>query len=286
LDLKIRDNVIPQNDDTTLFVCSGMQDFKNKFIEKKKEKFGTIQSCIRTNDMDLIGDGTHLTYFQMIGNFSFGNNDYEKSIYLWHDIMQELNIPIDYVTVHPTQKEHEKMWKKLNYDIIKDEECVWSDGEIGGYCCEMFCGELEVGNLVNTLGHSSDVGFGLERILQIMEGKSRVDETSLFDVNLNPILRDHVRCLKQLYKNNVKPGNTKENYTTRKLIRRSLRINPDLSGFIFDEWLEQEKEMLKDRFKIGKKLIKKHSDKNDDWWWETTGLLPEEVQDLRESYLE
>jgi len=222
----------------------------------------------------------------MIGNFSFGRNDFEESINLWHDIISELNIKIDFVTVHPTQKIHKEIWSKMGYYVKEDKECVWSDGNIGGYCCEMFVGNLEIGNLVNTSGDSSDVGFGLERLVQILENKSRVDETSLFNQNFHPIVRDHIRCVNILYQNSVEPGNTKHNYITRKLIRRILRINPEISGFIFDDWMQKEREMLKDRFRLGKKLIKKHSSKSNDWWWETTGLMPEEVQDLKEQYLE
>src|SRR5580658_9182607 len=75
-------NVIPK-DKTTLFVCSGMQQVKDRFETPDGSKYGSIQSCVRTNDLELVGDGSHLTYFEMIGNFSFGGNDYELSVELW-----------------------------------------------------------------------------------------------------------------------------------------------------------------------------------------------------------
>uniref|UniRef100_UPI0039C3A3FF hypothetical protein n=1 Tax=Pseudomonas aeruginosa TaxID=287 RepID=UPI0039C3A3FF len=85
--------------------------------------------------------------------------------------------------------------KSLGYEVVDDLDCQWSDGEIGGYCSEVYWRGIEIGNLVNTLGTMTDVGFGFERLMMAIEGKSRVDETSLFDQSLNPILRDHVRAL-------------------------------------------------------------------------------------------
>jgi len=171
---------------------------------------------------------------------------------------------------------------KFGYSIVEDDECVWSDGNIGGFCCEMFSGGLEIGNLVNTMQHSTDVGFGLERLLQVVESKSRIDETSLFDQSLRPILRDHVRFLTICYENKIEPGNKKRNYVVRRLLRKCLRIDSGLSGFIFDDWISSEKQLLEERLKLGRRLIRKHRDKDDQWWWESCGLLPEEVKELKE----
>ena len=76
-----------------------------------------------------------------------------------------------------------------HFTVVDDPECIWSDGLIGGYCCEMYVKDLEIGNLVHTLGHSVDVGFGLERLVQVLEGKTRVHETSLFRQELPPLAR-------------------------------------------------------------------------------------------------
>jgi hypothetical protein len=60
------------------------------------------------------------------------------------------------------------------FPVRHDSGCVWTDGNIGGFRSELFTPDgAEVGNPVNPLGHSVDVGFGNERILQVMEGKSR-----------------------------------------------------------------------------------------------------------------
>jgi len=173
-----------------------MQKIKDRFLHPDKTRYGSIQSCIRTNDLELVGDGSHLTYFEMIGNFSFGGQDYPVSIELWHSIVSDLQLPISYVTYHPSRLDHRRLWEKYQYNLKPDENCLWTDGNIGGHCCELFVNDLEIGNLVNPLEHSTDVGFGLERLLQVLEKKSRVDETDLFRKDVHPIVADHYRNLK------------------------------------------------------------------------------------------
>ncbi len=85
--------VIP-NDDSTLFVCSGMQQVRGRFLDPDGGRYGSLQSCIRTNDLELVGDGSHLTYFEMVGNFSFGGLDYEESVELWHAILLDLGVAV------------------------------------------------------------------------------------------------------------------------------------------------------------------------------------------------
>ena len=267
-------SVIPnEGDDTTLFVCSGMQRFKNRFHQQDGGRLSTLQSCIRTNDIDIVGDGSHLTNFHMLGNFSFGNNDYEQSVELWHKISNTLSLPITSIHVHP-ESNHRSIWEKLRYRVLDDEECVWGDGDIGGFCCEMYYCNLEIGNLVNTQGHSTDVGFGWERIVQVCENKSRVDETSLFDQSLHPILRDHSRTISVLVDNGVKPGSKGREYVLRRLLRRSMPFVE--KQMPFQDLLEQERELRDQQFQIGKRMVKRHGEKSDQFWWETFGILPEE----------
>lgn len=142
-------NIIP-DDNTTLFVCSGMQRVKNKFINLDYTKHGSLQSCIRTNDLELVGDGTHLTYFEMLGNFSFGNNDYELSVELWHSLIKDLGIKIDNIHIHPDSN-HRELWIKRGYSVVNDQECQWSDGNIGGYCCEIYSRGIEINKRKETL---------------------------------------------------------------------------------------------------------------------------------------
>lgn len=267
----IFDRTIIPDDDTTLFVCSGMQRLKPRFRNPDGGRHGSIQSCIRTNDLDLVGDGSHLTYFDMIGNFSFKGPTYEHSVSLWDSILKDLGWKVD-IHIHPSRDDHKKMWH--GYNIVDDPECVWSDGDIGGNCCEVYFGDLEIGNLVNPLGHSTDVGFGYERMIQVCESKHRVDETSIFDQSLHPIVRDHVRSLSIMMDSGIVPGNKGRNYVCRRLLRRMMRLG---SVPQFKEWMDEENVLLQKRLTTGRKLWKKNKDKPLEWWWDTCGILPEEL---------
>lgn len=271
------ENVIPA-DDTTLFVCSGMQNYKGRFAAADGGTGGSFQSCVRTNDIGEVGDGSHLTHFVMVGNFSFGGPTYEHSVDLWVAVLDDLfgDRSLFTVHVHPDRPDHFRLWQDRRFRTVGDTECVWSDGEIGGYCCEVYVGGLEIGNLVNTLGHSTDVGFGLERLLQVMEGRDRVDETQLFDATLHPVARDHARTIRLLRANGVSPGNRGRDYVCRRLLRRLLLVADGL-GMGFDDWTTAERENLAKRLTTAKRAWRKNADKPLRWWWDTHGIMAEEI---------
>ena len=258
-----------------------MQQVKRQFHNPQGGRHGSLQSCIRTDDIDLVGDGSHLTYFEMLGNFSFGGNDYDVSVELWHSILSDLGIKDCYVKVHPSQPMHQKIWRSRGYRVEPDEECVWSDGNIGGFCCELFVDDLEIGNLVNPLGHSTDVGFGWERLHQVIERKQRVDQTSLFDHGIHPIVSDHTRTINILLDNGIQPGNRGRNYVCRRIIRRLLRWLDGNEQFPFDDWLQSETELRERNLQQGRRVWRRHKDKPPEFWWETFGILPDELVLLR-----
>jgi hypothetical protein len=197
-----------------------MQRVRQRFHQPDGGKYGSLQSCVRTNDLDLVGDGTHLSSFQMLGNFSFGGDDYEQSVELWHSLLRDLNVPVDEVHCYPERLDHRRLWVRRGYHVVPDEQCQWSAGTIGGHCCELYNRGLELGNLVNPLGHSTDVGFGWERLVQVIEGKERVDQTSLFRPGCHPVVSDHERTLEVLQLNGIQPGNKGREYVCRRLVRR------------------------------------------------------------------
>ena len=136
-----------------------MQPLKSRFQFPDTTSYGNIQYCVRTNDIDLVGDGTHLTFFEMVGSFGFGTNKYEDHVDLWTTIVRDLELPIHHVDVHPLSP-HRPLWEKRGFVVVDNTECVWSDGTVGGYCSELFTPDgLEVGNLVNPMTYSIDVGF-------------------------------------------------------------------------------------------------------------------------------
>ncbi|MEM6472228.1 MAG: alanine--tRNA ligase-related protein [Planctomycetota bacterium] len=235
-----------------------MQRVKHRFHHPDGGRHGSLQSCVRTDDINLVGDGSHLTHFQMLGNFSFGNDDYHLSVELWHSILRDLGIKDTCIHFHPTQICHRRLWEKLGYPTKPDISCEWSDGQIGGYCCEVFVGDLEIGNLVNPLGTSTDVGFGWERLLQVVEGKERVYQTSLFDERLHPIVSDHSRTLSVMRENGIEPGNKHRSYVCRRLLRRLLPLIDESNRFEFDDWIHSEIQLRQKSLQQGRRVWRRH----------------------------
>ncbi len=149
--------LVPRNDPTLMFANSGMVQFKNLFtgVETRNYKRATTaQKCVRAggkhNDLDNVGyTARHHTFFEMMGNFSFG--DYFKSDaipFAWELITKELDIPKEklLVTVYHTDDEAADMWKKvagLSDDRIiriATDDNFWRMGPTGpcGPCTEIF----------------------------------------------------------------------------------------------------------------------------------------------------
>lgn len=235
-----------------------MQKYKSNYINSiDKSTIADIQSCLRINDIEEIKDGNHLLYFNMIGLYSFNDWSLKKTINFFIEYITNLNIKIDYVTIHPDKKEWMKYYEPYGLKINFDEDCIWSDGKIGGYCTEFYSNGLEIGNIVNTLGKHIDVGFGLERLEMILTN----EKTSEIKVLKETIIK--------LIDSGFKPSNKQHGYILRKLIRRLYRLGEIIENQLFlDEVNRIEK--LKDRYK---KLLPKNIDKSIEWWWDTHGII-------------
>ena len=150
-------NLVPNNDPTLMFTNSGMVQFKNVFtgLEKKSYKTATTaQKCVRAggkhNDLENVGyTPRHHTFFEMLGNFSFGDYFKEQAIvHAWDLLTREFGLPKEklLVTVYHEDKESFDLWKKiagLSEDkIIKisTSDNFWSMGDTGpcGPCSEIF----------------------------------------------------------------------------------------------------------------------------------------------------
>ncbi len=150
-------SLIPHNDKTLLFTNAGMNQFKDYFTGKstpKNRRAVTIQKCVRAggkhNDLENVGHtARHHTFFEMLGNFSFGDYFKEDAIKMaWDFLTVELKISKDrlYVTVHYTDDEARKIWnEKIGIPLDRiftkgDKDNFWEMGEYGpcGPCSEIF----------------------------------------------------------------------------------------------------------------------------------------------------
>ena len=216
-------SLIPENDPTLLMVGAGMAPFKPFFTGKMKPphpRITTSQKCVRTGDIENVGKtARHHTFFEMLGNFSFGDYFKREAIaWAWEFITKHLEIPEEqlWVTIYPDDEEAFDIWTKevgVNPErVVKLEDNFW---EIGpgpcGPCSEIYvdlgpergCSDncvlgcdcdryLEIWNLVftqfdrdeagnyNPLAKKNiDTGAGLERIASVLQNKKSNFETDL-----------------------------------------------------------------------------------------------------------
>ena len=148
--------LIPGNDATLLFTNAGMVQFKDVFLGTDKRNYSratTSQRCVRAggkhNDLDNVGyTARHHTFFEMLGNFSFGDYFKQDAIrFAWTFLTETLGLPKErlWVTVHHSDSEAEKIWKEeIGVDPERfsklDEDNFWAMGDTGpcGPCTEIF----------------------------------------------------------------------------------------------------------------------------------------------------
>jgi len=149
--------LVPRNDPTLLFTNAGMVQFKNVFTGQEKRPYSravTTQKCVRAggkhNDLENVGyTARHHTFFEMLGNFSFG--DYFKDLAIelaWNLLTKEFDLPKDklLVTVYHDDEEAVALWKKIaglgddRIIRIATSDNFWSMGDTGpcGPCSEIF----------------------------------------------------------------------------------------------------------------------------------------------------
>jgi len=171
--------LVPEGDSSTLFTTAGMQQFKDFYLHPKNSKnsrIATIQPCVRTSDIEEVGDESHLTYFEMLGNFSFGFPDKkgsyfkEEAIKLAFEFLTQVlgieksRISATYfdqkkaksgiaITVE-TDLESKQILEStngLNKIIPQGEDNFWSLGVVGspgGPTVEFYIDGIEIWNLV------------------------------------------------------------------------------------------------------------------------------------------
>ena len=149
--------LVPDNDPTLLFVNAGMVQFKNYFTGAETPPYKravTSQKCVRAggkhNDLDNVGyTARHHTFFEMLGNFSFGDYFKEDAIkFAWDLLTKEFALPKDklLITVYHTDEDARKIWKKVagisddKITSIATSDNFWAMGDTGpcGPCSEIF----------------------------------------------------------------------------------------------------------------------------------------------------
>jgi len=179
----------------------------------------TIQPCLRTSDIEEVGDESHLTFFEMLGNFSFGGYFKKEAIeWAWEFLTDKKWLGIEPTRISATYFDHEKAKRGIAITIETDEESkaileglkglkkidgcgednFWSLGTIGspgGPTVEFYVDGIEIWNLVfNEMIYKNvpsehwqsastkgvDTGMGLERLAAVMQGKKDIFETDLF----------------------------------------------------------------------------------------------------------
>ncbi|MGE5779153.1 MAG: alanine--tRNA ligase, partial [Hyphomicrobiales bacterium] len=149
--------LVPRNDPTLMFANAGMVQFKNVFTGLEKRPYTravTAQKCVRAggkhNDLDNVGyTARHHTFFEMLGNFSFGDYFKDRAIELaWNLITKEFGLPVDrlLVTVFSEDDQAFDLWRKIaglpesKIVRIAGSDNFWQMGELGpcGPCSEIF----------------------------------------------------------------------------------------------------------------------------------------------------
>ena len=149
--------LVPRNDPTLMFTNAGMVQFKNVFTGLEKRPYSravTAQKCVRAggkhNDLDNVGyTARHHTFFEMLGNFSFGDYFKERAIELaWRLVTKEFGVPADrlLITVYIDDDDAFDLWRKISglpdkkILRIAGDDNFWAMGETGpcGPCSEIF----------------------------------------------------------------------------------------------------------------------------------------------------
>ena len=216
-------SLIPENDPSLLFVNAGMNQFKNIFLGLKKpptKNVVTIQKCLRAggkhNDLETVGETPwHHTFFEMLGNFSFGGYFKKEAIALaWEFLTEELKLnPEDlWISVYEKDTESYEIWRdeqnipENKIYLLGEKDNFWQMGDTGpcGPCTEIhYCKgkekkpdpnqlmeiwnlvfmefyEMEKGKREKLSNPCVDTGMGLERLCSVLQNKTSNYHTDIF----------------------------------------------------------------------------------------------------------
>ncbi len=225
------ESLIPKNDSTVLFTTAGMHPLVPYLLGQRHplgKRLANFQKCIRTTDIDEVGDSYHHTFFEMLGNWSFGDYWKKESIEMSFEFLKNvLKIKPEKISVTcfagdsdaPKDTESEKVWKSFGIKKIKflgKKDNWWGPAGETGPCgpdTEMFVNGLEIwnnvfmqynkdekGKFLPAKQKNVDTGMGVERTLAVLNG---FDDNYLTDV-WKPIIHKIEKLSEKKYKGNEK----------------------------------------------------------------------------------
>jgi len=301
------------NDDELLFNVAGMTPIKHFFkdINTKSENLFSIQKCIRVNDIDEIGDNTHLTSFSMLGFFGFDQLTLSQGIDILIKFLTKFfSYDELYVNIGKNDEFAFNLWSRHNIELrcVEDAENMWFSGTTGpcGIGTEVFCKykDVELANIVcinSDLNHSLniskrekyfiDMGSGLERldmIINKLDSVFDIEEFQQLAIYLNissktpteRICLDHFRTIK-LISREIQISNHKQGYILKKLARRFL-INYTLNLNLNLTVLQKDDPTVQLLISENNKLVKVFKEA-DDYCNKLEKLDTESVKFLRET---
>ncbi len=137
-------SLVPRNDPTVLLTTAGMQQMIPFFLGREvppATRLTSVQKCFRTTDIDEVGDEHHLTFFEMMGNFSVGDYFKREAItWAWELLTQVMGLPAErlYPTVHPDDDEAPELWEEIagknRETITRLEDNWWGPPGASGPC--------------------------------------------------------------------------------------------------------------------------------------------------------
>ena len=340
-------SLIPENDPTVLFTTAGMHPLVPYLLgEKRPEgaRLTDVQKCVRTGDIDEVGDSSHCTFFEMLGNWSLGDYFKAEMIPWSFEFLTSpdyLGIPVEDIAVTcfagdndcPKDEESAQLWRKCgvlpeNIYFLPKSGNWWGPAGITGPCgpdTEMHIirnreeadklGKydfdnapsgtfLEIWNDVfmqyNKTADGAyeplkqrnvDTGMGLARTLCILNGKSSVYETDIFERAIEKIesltgrkygenaevtrafrvVLDHVRTATFMIGDvkGIVPSNNDQGYILRRIIRRAVRFGrniglpqgslKEVAATIVDKYADVYTELVKNSSKIYEELEKEET---------------------------
>jgi len=291
-------SLIPNEEDqSVLFTTAGMQQFKKWYIDEDKIKNSrvvSVQKCFRTSDIDEVGDKTHHTFFEMLGNFSFGYPDRKNSYFkkeaidlAWQFLTNNKWLGIDKGKISatifkgdedtPNDKESKKILENIGVSKIEElgrEDNFWGPvGKTGpcGPTVEFFVPgkeePIEIWNLVfnqynrrengnlDKLGFQGvDTGMGLERVAAYLQNTEDDYEIDLF----KPIIKKIEEVSGKKYKDHPKIFRIIADHVKGSvfLINEGIKPSNNGRGYVLRKLIRQSLDNLFNKLDIGNNLPK------------------------------